>query len=210
MLYVIIGEDPKARIETRHKLWKKGLEEFDLQRITAEELVSLANTRTLIDEPRGFFLRGIFSQNTPTELKEGILEIAKELVHSHHTFIIEEEKILAKSLERFKKAGATIESYGTLAKKERFNVFGLSGALGQRDRKKLWLLLMSAFEEGLSAENIAGVLAWKARTALASSKTKEDRAPFEKISRDLVVLYHDSHRGVGDLELLLERFVLTL
>jgi len=31
-----------------------------------------------------------------------------------------------------------------------------------------------------------------------------------KLSRDLVCLYHDSHRGAGELELLLERFALRL
>jgi len=31
-----------------------------------------------------------------------------------------------------------------------------------------------------------------------------------KLSRELVQLYHDSHRGAGDLELLLERFALKL
>jgi len=46
---------------------------------------------------------------------------------------------------------------------------------------------------------VAGLLCWKARAMKDV-----------KLSRELVKLYHDSHRGVGDLELLLERFALKL
>ena len=92
-----------------------------------------------------------------------------------------------------------------MAVKVGINGFGRIGrnimraALGAKDRKKLWLGLMQSFRAGEKAEAEAGLMAWKARQMRDA-----------KLSRELVVLYHDSHRGAGDLELLLERFVLSL
>ena len=68
-----------------------------------------------------------------------------------------------------------------------------------KDKKKLWLGLMQSFRAGEKAEAVAGLMAWKARQMRDA-----------KLSRELVALYHDSHRGAGDLELLLERFALKL
>jgi len=63
----------------------------------------------------------------------------------------------------------------------------------------LWLALTAALRAGERGEALAGLLAWKARAMKDA-----------KLSRELMCLYHDSHRGVGELELLLERFVLKL
>jgi hypothetical protein len=41
----------------------------------------------------------------------------------------------------------------------------------------------------------------------SSAYTKKE---LQNMSRQLVTLYHDSHRGAGSLELLLERFTLGL
>ncbi len=69
----------------------------------------------------------------------------------------------------------------------------------KRDKKKLWLGLMASFAAGEKAEAVGGLLAWKARQMKDA-----------QLSRQLTFLYHDSHRGAGDLELLLERFALKL
>ena len=80
-----------------------------------------------------------------------------------------------------------------------FDNFGVAGALGRKDKKSLWLGLTASFRAGEKAEAVAGLLCWKARAMKDV-----------KLSRELVQLYHDSHRGMGDLELLLERFALKL
>ena len=58
-------------------------------------------------------------------------------------------------------------------------------------------------------EQIAGILAWKARAMLAISRMPAERKKLHALSRDIVCMYHDSHRGAGDLSLLLERFALA-
>ncbi|KKW35436.1 MAG: hypothetical protein UY83_C0008G0024 [Candidatus Adlerbacteria bacterium GW2011_GWA1_54_10] len=85
------------------------------------------------------------------------------------------------------------------AKEYKFDPFNLSAALAARDKKGLWLGLYQALRAGEKPEAVAGLLAWKARSI-----------GDKKLSRELTFLYHDSHRGAGDLELLLERFALKL
>ena len=58
---------------------------------------------------------------------------------------------------------------------------------------------MASWRAGEKPEAVAGLMAWKAR-----------QIKNVKLSRELVALYHDSHRGAGELELLLERFALKL
>lgn len=213
MLIVIVGGEGATRAKTRHKYVKSGLEELAPD-FSMDELASLAGTPALFGGARSLFLRNALSgkgeEERSAERAEELLAMAKGLADSPHLFIIEEEKLLAKPLEKLKKAGATIETLEAPKKKQEFNVFAIGDALARGDRKNLWLLLTKALRSGLAPENIAGVLAWKARTMCASARSSAEKQKFEKLSRDLVVMYHESHRGAGDLGLLLERFALTV
>ncbi|MDO8548060.1 MAG: hypothetical protein Q7R71_00070, partial [bacterium] len=124
-------------------------------------------------------------------------------VESPHTFVFVEEKLLKAPTVALEKAGAKIEvaaKPASAAGRERgFDPFGLTYALAAHDKKKLWLALTQSFRAGEKAEAVGGLLAWKARQMGDSN-----------LSRELTFMYHDSHRGAGDLELLLERFALKL
>jgi hypothetical protein len=215
MLILIAGSQALKRAQLRHQHVKIQLEELD-GGISVEELATLASTPTLTGEARAFFLRNIFSakavegEGSAESLRDALPDLARGLMESPHYFVLDEEKApLKAALEKIKKAGAEVVLLDAEKKKESFNVFELANALQRRDRKALWLGLMRAKSEGISAENIAGVLAWKARGSIPTARGA-DRAVLTKLSRDLVVMYHDSHRGAGDLDLLLERFALTL
>jgi hypothetical protein len=184
MLLVVVGTNKK-----------KGAEELKWENISTEELVMLASTQALFGGARTFLLRSAIAG----ERGEEFLDIAKELSESPHTFIFEEEKLLKAPIEALTKAGAKIEIKKEEKKEWRFDQFGIASALGSHDKKKLWLGLMQALRAGEKAEAIAGLLAWKAR-AMGDAD----------LSRKLTFMYHDSHRGAGDLELLLERFALKL
>lgn len=173
----------------------KGAEALDWEKIERDELISLASTPDMFGNNRTFALTGLYGERGAE-----LLELADVFVGSPHTFYIEEEKLLKAETDALTKAGAKIEKQ---EKKEKaafaFDQYGVAAALGAKDKKKLWLGLMQSFRAGEKAEALAGLLCWKAR------QMKDI-----KLSRDLVCLYHDSHRGAGDLELLLERFVLKL
>ncbi|MEK7612622.1 MAG: hypothetical protein AAB449_00520 [Patescibacteria group bacterium] len=175
-------------------------EELRWQDMSIEELTALASTQALFGGTQTFVLAGAIA----SERGQEFLDMAKTFAESPHTFIFEEEKLLKAPAHILEKAGAKIEKSAqggsALGRKEwKFDQFGVAAALGAKDRKKLWLGLMASFRAGEKAEAVAGLLAWKARAMRDVN-----------LSRELTFMYHDSHRGAGDLELLLERFALKL
>ncbi len=170
-------------------------EELKWVEITSEELVSLASTEALFGGNQTFVLeRALYS-----ERGEEFMDLLEVFAESPHTFIFHEEKLLKAETEALKKVGAKIEIEKVEKKEYRFDNFGVAEALGKKDKKSLWLALVAAFRAGEKPEALAGLMAWKARQMKNS-----------KLSRELVCLYHDSHRGAGELGLLLERFALKL
>ncbi len=170
-------------------------EELKWNSLTSEELVSLASTPALFGGAQTFVLEGALNGERGEEFTD-LLEVFAE---SPHTFVFHEEKLLKAETEALKKAGAKIEIEKAEKKEYRFDNFGVAEALGKKDKKNLWLGLMRSWAAGEKAEAVGGLLCWKAR------QMKDI-----KLSRELVRLYHDSHRGAGELELLLERFALKL
>jgi hypothetical protein len=182
MLKVLVGKKGKG-------------EELKWENISTDELRSLASTTGLFGGANTYVLAGAINSGRGEEF----LELADVFVESPHTFVFEEEKLLKKETDALTKAGAKIELQKAEKKEWKFDQYGVAAALGSKDKKKLWLGLMQSFRAGEKAEAVAGLMAWKARQM-------RDAA----LSRELVCLYHDSHRGAGDLELLLERFALKL
>ena len=174
---------------------KKGAEELKWESVSSQELLALASTSALF----GGVQTLVFTGALAGERAEEFLDIADVLADSIHTFVFEEEKLLKRETDIVTKAGGKIEKAEVVKKDRGFDPFGLTFALGARDRKKLWLSLTQALRAGEKAEAIGGLLAWKARQMKDAN-----------LSRQLVFMYHDSHRGAGDLELLLERFALRL
>jgi DNA polymerase III delta subunit len=175
---------------------KKGAgEPLDWENLTAEDIGALASTPTLFGGSRTFVLTGALAG----ERSEEFFNFADALAESPHTFILVEEKLLKGPRTAVEKAGGSIEEGKVIKREYRFDQFGAAQALQTRDRKGLWLAIVYALRAGEKPEALAGLLAWKAR-AMGDSA----------LSRTLTFMYHDSHRGVGDLELLLERFALTL
>lgn len=190
MMRVIVGEETKRRSALAYT-------ELKWEHMSSEEFASLTSTEALFGGVQMFVLEGAL---TSEERQDDFLGLAKAFVSSPHTFVFKEEKLLKHPTEVLTKAGADIQVQKKIEKKEwKFDQFGVADALGKHDRKKLWLGLMMALRAGEKAEAVGGLLAWKARAMQDA-----------KLSRELTFLYHDSHRGAGDLELLLERFALKL
>jgi hypothetical protein len=185
MLTVIVGEKKRP----------PGAEELAWEALTPGELGMLASTPALFGGPRVFVCAGALGGSRG----EAFLDMAQALAQSPHEFIFEEEKLLKAPRTALEKAGAKIIEAKAPKKEYRFDQFGVAQALGARDRKGLWLGLTRALRAGEKPEALGGLLAWKARAM-------NDAA----LSRTITFMYHDSHRGAGELELLLERFALTL
>lgn len=152
------------------------------------------------------------------------------LAASPHQFIVIEGPLLAAAKKAYTKHADAIEEHKRAAG-ERFNVFALGDALARKDKKALWLLLTDAFRAGLSGEEIAGTLWWQLKTLRLAAVTNSAADagmkdfPYNKakralstfadgeltaLSEGLLACYHDARLGKLDLDLALERWVLTL
>ncbi|MEI7719681.1 MAG: hypothetical protein WCI89_00530 [bacterium] len=227
MIHVVVGNPPQKLLSERSSGLPRSLsgelrarpfpqevfasatpEDLDWQNLNAEEMLSLARTETLF----GGVLAFRFSGALAGERGEEFLKLAKELQVSAHLFLFEEEKLLKGPTTVLEKTGAKIEVHKAPVKKDKgFDPFSVTAALASRDRKRLWLGIVKSSAAGEKPEATAGILVWKVRQMLTSGpSSKYAKAELHKLSRTLVSLYHDSHRGAGDLALLLERFALTL
>jgi len=189
--------------------------------IDAAQSSSLFGTETvyLIDSPslnRDFF--------------EDVIEHLEILAESVNHFAVIEGTLLAPEKKKFTKYAQTCEEIKKTGQ-ERFNAFAMADSLAKKDKRMLWVQLQEARRAGLSAEEIIGTLWWqlkslrlakvtttaaeadmkdfpynKAKRALANFKSNE----LEDMSSGLLLLYHRGHGGKVDIDIALEKWVLTI
>lgn len=153
----------------------------------------------------------------------------QSLQKSESLFIVIEGKLLTKPLSQFKKICEVREVKGL--PKEKRDTFALTNAFRKRDKRMLWLLLHDAWRHGETNEAIVGLLLWQIKLIRLSLLTKNSTEAgvsefqykqareagtrfsldeLDSLSRDLLMIYHGGHAGELDLDVSLERFVLTL
>lgn len=171
--------------------------------------------------------------DTPSEdsvVLESVMESLALMGGSANQFVLIETSLTAPHKKKIQSHAKIVEEIdGT--KKEKFNAFSLTDAFLRKDKKSLWLLLMEAQKQGLSNEEIIGVLFWQIKTLrlvertssaeeagqkpFVYSKAKRALSNFKKgeldtLSKSLLTIYHEGHLGTHDTALALEKWVLTL
>ena len=175
----------------------------------------------------------LLENESALELVENKVE---ELVESATVFAFLENKVDQKLIKKIEKFGGKVEEFAAVSeiadKKPEFNLFVLCDALGNRDRKQLWILSQQALFAGVPAEEIFWKLVWQTKMILlvakSQGKTLKTVKPFvvsksarfarqysiaelEKLSGDLVALWHETKRENGpDFALGLERLILSI
>jgi DNA polymerase III delta subunit len=171
-----------------------------------------------------------------TEAKDGLLDLMEGMKESPNIFILLEGAVKAELKKAFDKyAEKVVESSAVKTAAEKFekgdfNVFALADALGSRDVFKSWSIYREAVDKGIEAESILGTLFWQVKSMVLAknagsggdtglspfvfSKSKRYAGNFtdaelKKLMTHLIVLYHDGHRGIRNLELGIERLLLA-
>lgn len=166
------------------------------------------------------------------DLRESFFDKLGEMKDSENVFIILEGKLDKLSLTKIEKKSEKVqlfEIHNKPYKKEEFNIFSLGEALGNRDKRNLWILYRNAIDNGKVPEEIHGTLFWQLKSILISSKAKDATSsglsPFVysksknytknfkpeelyKITESLISISHDYRRGIGEIETSLERWIL--
>ncbi len=233
MLHVFAGNDREGvlgRLEASiHALAKKGpltLERFDAESFSPGHIDEYAGAAGLFGERYGIVIEGALEEH-----EDEILARAQAMAQSANTFFLLEPKLLAKQRKVLQKHAEEVVEAAREGKKNAFNVFALTDALGKRDRKGLWVLFARARREGEGGESLHGLLFWMVKSmraaALSKSATEAGLSPFvytkaksfsknfsaeelKQLSHNLVVLYHEARRGWMDLDAALERFILSM
>lgn len=118
-----------------------------------------------------------------------------------------------------------------VSKENEFNLFTLTDAIGERDKRKAWTIYRKAIASGLVPDEIFHRVYWGVRALLLASRCKSAEEaglnPFvykksksflnnwkpielEKLSEDFVLGFHRARRGEVDMGHMIEKILLKL
>lgn len=235
MLYVIYGSDVIGVRKRAHECVTTCVKDTgnnDIHTLTEsnfskEALENLAGAISLFTPSEVVLLDTLSGSD---EAFATLLELIPLLAESTNTFVVIEGVLKAPEKKLCTKYAKELTELNSKAI-EKFNAFTLTDALLRRDKKSLWILLIEAWRNGLSNEEIIGILFWQVKMLRLVSKTKSAEEVGQKpfvydkakralhqfkpdelthFSRDLVRIYHDGHMGKRNSSIALEEWVLRL
>ena len=146
--------------------------------------------------------------------KDTLLKSLKKISESPNIFIFLEEKLNKAELNTFDKDAEKVQSFqlGSPASKlDKFDIFSLANALGRRDKKNLWVLYQKAKMNNIADEQIHGILFWKIKSLILSARGGVySQTELKKLSNLLVSVYHDTRKGIHEMDNAMERFILGI
>ncbi|MFZ2522040.1 MAG: hypothetical protein WAX44_01785 [Minisyncoccia bacterium] len=237
MLYLIHGKDTIRARKKLHELLdfaKKKRPEAELFKITTEnwsdvQLEELLVSQGLFDPKYTVVLDNLFEKK---EIKEFVLGKFLEMSESEQLFFMLEGVVDATSLKKIEKHAKQVQKFD-LREDERgeYNIFSITSGLLERDRKKLWISYLDSIEKGSAPEEIHGIFFWQIKNMILASRsqsqTESGLSPFVyknalsgtrkykteelvKMSGDLVDMTHRVRTGKGEMEVMLESWVLGI
>ena len=161
--------------------------------------------------------------------QEFMLANLVDMKDSPNIFILLEENLDEKILPQIKKFAEKELSFEKIARREeRFNIFSLTDALGEKNRRQLWVLYQKALRLGIEDEEIFWKFAWMIKNMLLVKKAKDvsktelkgfvlkktqgyaknySAGELETLSSDLVNLFHNIRKGEGEMNIGLEKII---
>lgn len=233
MLYVFFGKNQMVvREKAFAHLHSLQVGESDIVKISADQYSEEILIDTIERVPL-FGEKQIILLDTPSDhvlFREHVGRALTSLHASPHHFVILEQNLSAPLKKMYAGEADHFEEVVT-SEKEEYESFALADALRDRDKKKMWLLLMGKKERGEKIEAVVGTLFWQIKLLRLAERTqspkeagqnafpynkakraleKFGKGELQKLSRELVQLYHDGHGGTLDMWVGLERWVLKV
>lgn len=236
MLYLFYGTDRNKALKSALNIIEKKVAEkkdalvfkIDSGNISKELLIEMCTAQGLFEQKYIVHIKDVCDEENSREI---LFSFLKDFKESENIFILTEGDLNKKEFTKIEKfADKVWESVGK--KKEEFkeNIFTITNYLLARDKKNLWIEFQK-LKHTFAIEEIHGTLFWAFKNILIASKTKSAAEsglkPFvysnakrasEKFSQEeldekfwhLTKLLGDSRRGEGELEVLVEGWVLGL
>ncbi|MEY2641174.1 MAG: hypothetical protein RL150_567 [Candidatus Parcubacteria bacterium] len=236
MLYFIYGDMTKAVAKARltvdallSRQPNAARFKLDSDHWSDAEFQEFVGGQGLFSERYIVELRRVFDRDDVSSMVLGAL---KELAESPNVFIWVEASVTAADLKKIEKHAAKVQECKGASEKQKveYNLFPLADALGERDKKRLWVGYIDALSNA-AVEEIHGVLFWQVKSMLLAVRAKDaDDAgmktfPFGKakrfaknytetellhLSRALIEVSHEARRGTHDFSIALERLLLAI
>ncbi len=199
---------------------------FDPASWDVESVHEIIQTQGLFADREIFFIDHVVSENEPEEIFENI----KDIQETPNVVVFIEDSP-TKATEKLEKLTEHVFAAPQKTEEKPFNVFALTDALFEKDKKKFWLLYQKTVAEGLDPEfDVHRIIFWGVKmlalTKNYSSAVAAGISPFvygkakkglskyadgeiEKMSQDLTEMVVLARQG-EEWEILLEKFVLSL
>ncbi len=238
MLYFLYGTDTHKSRAKLHELLvtlTKKRPDAEVFKITSEnwndvQFEELLVSQGLFDQKYIVVLDNLFGKK---DVKEFILDRIDGTKDSEHVFLMLEGKADAASLKKIEKVAVKVQEFAQAEseKKESFNIFGITDSLVRKDKKKMWVTYIDLLDRGASAEEIHGVLFWQVKNLILASRAKDQKetglSPFvyrnaltgtrnfveselSSLSSQLLDMTHRVRQGDGELEVMLEKWILSI
>lgn len=258
MIYLLYGKDATRSRQKLNELLRFfrskdnsvsifKIDEYDFEK---EKLEELSRSSTLFGGKPVVVFNRIFADKNVSKI---ILENIDLYAASKNIFIFYEGEIEKEILELLKEKSVKVQKFnlsagnsaiggtkaGKLGGKEYggYNPFLICDAIGEKNKKRAWLLFQDALLTGVPAEEIFWKIWWQAKTMLsvkiaseAGAKNLEKETGFhpyvikknlgflrnfsfkelDNFSWKLVELYHNARRGLADFEIGLEKILINV
>jgi DNA polymerase III delta subunit len=236
MLYIIHGNDRQkgraqfAKLRDTLSVHGENVVMISEGSVSKETLSEQAVTRGLFGEVSVFVFDGALEKKEDQEI---VARVAPLLTESPNHFLIFEPVLIKEFVDEARQGAEEMIDCSVKKVDERpaFNIFSLGDALGERNKKELWVRYQQAVLFGLEPEEVCNTLFWTVKNMAlmknASSQNAGDLNPFvakkahgfaknytmdeiTQLSHALMTLYHEGHRGGEPMNVALERFILRL
>lgn len=235
MLYIIHGNDRQkgraqfAKIRGTLSAHGENVVVVPEGSVSKETLSGQAVTRGLFGEVSVFVLDGVLEKKEDQEI---VAHAVSLLAESPNHFLVFEPVLIKELADEARTSASEMIECSVKKGDDRlaFNIFSLGDALGERNKKELWVRYQQAVLSGLESEEVCNTLFWTVKNMVLMKTSPDDVGelnPFvakksrsfaknyevkelAELSRALVTLYHEGHRGGESMNIALERFILRL
>ena len=204
--------------------------EFHADTFVRSDLEDLVLAQSLFGSPALIFGDALLERE---ESRLCIGEMAGALAASAQTFVFLEEGLLAEDIKKIlPHAKAEEFKRAALGREDERPLYALGDALGKKDKKEIWVMYQRSLLAGFPEEKVFWMLARQLKNMLLVKcgatmddlGTKSDfvykktvtsaknfaEKELAKRHGELVAILHDSHRGLLDFDIALERWLLSI
>ncbi len=237
MIYFLYGNDVNKGRGKLHELLNLATKKrpgAELFKITSEnfsegKLDELISSQGLFEQKYTVVLDNVFEKK---DIKSFVVDKLEAMQESEQIFLMLEGNVDAATLKKIEKSSKQVQEFKKAeSKKPYFNIFSITEGLLERDKRELWISYVDFIKKGTASEEIHGIFFWQIKNMIlacrAKSATETGLSPYVyknaltggrkykteellKMSSELVEMTHKVRTGKGDMEIMLEKWVLGI